>query len=397
MTLLPFSICASDFEYNGFYYTVLSYSDKTLELSANINSSGDEVVIPSIITYGNIDFTVISIGKYAFTGCDYKSIIIPTSITAINEFAFSGSGIETFSWPSNIETMNCGMFYDCRNLKTVVLPPTLKKIYGNNSFGYSGVDKKGAFEKCSSLEDIILPESLEVLDGSTFYGCESLKTINIPSKIKQIHEGTFCSTGLESITIPKQIEYIYSQAFDFCPYLKEVVIDKESELKSIGYWAFRQSSFTHIDLPVDLEAIYKFERLESEQNALPRTLKSITLPNNKLTIINGDYRVHNLEKIYSRNMNPEPISIDDFNINTVLFGTLYVPIGTISKYKETEGWKDFSNIQECDGNTNIDNISLQDNKIKSVYSINGAKRKVRKKGLNIIQNSDGSVKKVVVK
>ena len=127
MTLLPFSICASDFEYNGFYYTVLSYSDKTLELSANINSSGDEVVIPSIITYGNIDFTVISIGKYAFTGCDYKSIIIPTSITAINEFAFSGSGIETFSWPSNIETMNCGMFYYCRNLKTVVLPPTLKK------------------------------------------------------------------------------------------------------------------------------------------------------------------------------------------------------------------------------------------------------------------------------
>ncbi len=49
-----------------------------------------------------------------------------------------------------------------------------------------------------------------------------------------------------------------------------------------------------------------------------------------------------------------------FSQNTFLNATLYVPKGTIEKYKATDGWKDFVFIEEGEGITNgIANIPAQ--------------------------------------
>ena len=50
--------------------------------------------------------------------------------------------------------------------------------------------------------------------------------------------------------------------------------------------------------------------------------------------------------------NPFEIKSGTFSKNTFLNATLYVPKGTINKYKATEGWKDFLFIEEGDGSTN---------------------------------------------
>ena len=50
--------------------------------------------------------------------------------------------------------------------------------------------------------------------------------------------------------------------------------------------------------------------------------------------------------------NPFEIKSGTFSKSTLLNSTLYVPKGTINKYKSTAGWKDFVFIEEGDGSTN---------------------------------------------
>ena len=80
---------------------------------------------------------------------------------------------------------------------------------------------------------------------------------------------------------------------------------------------------------------------------LCKGVTSITIPKSIIEIGNSAfYGCNNLSNIVLSIM--EPLSIWDgtFSENTLMNATLYVPNGTIDKYKTTEGWKDFAHIEE---------------------------------------------------
>ena len=84
-----------------------------------------------------------------------------------------------------------------------------------------------------------------------------------------------------------------------------------------------------------------------------------------------------------------------FSQKTFNNATLYVPIGTIDKYKATDGWKDFAHIKESDM-SGINTVETDNSEI-SRYSLNGNKLPSSTKGINIIKMKDGTTKKVLVK
>ena len=75
-------------------------------------------------------------------------------------------------------------FEDCKNLKYIEIPTTIKYIDGM------------AFSGCDSLENILVPTSVDTIGLGAFRCCPSLKTVYIPKSTK-VHEDAFRNECLE--------------------------------------------------------------------------------------------------------------------------------------------------------------------------------------------------------
>ena len=109
-----------------------------------------------------------------------------------------------------VEKIESMAFYDCPNLKRVIMPGV--KIVENNAFGdcFALTDVECgkleiigyAFARCYSLRSINLP-SARVVGDWTFGDCNDLTDVRFSNKLERIEGGAFLRcTSLERITIP---------------------------------------------------------------------------------------------------------------------------------------------------------------------------------------------------
>ena len=223
-------------------------------------------------------------------------------------------------------------FYDCSGLTSVTISNSVTSI-GNS-----------AFSSCSGLTSVTIPNSVTSIGNYAFSMCSGLTSVTIPNSVTSIgnHAFRYCF-GLTSVTIPNSVTSIGDEAFYDCSGLTSVTIG--SGVTSIG-----NNAFDGVDIPTVISLIEN-----------PFTITGKT----------SDYRT--------------------FSQNTFNNATLYVPNGTIDKYKATDGWKDFANIKE--GNPTAINVveNIEENKAV-IYNLNGVRQSGPKKGINIING-----KKVVLK
>jgi len=101
-----------------------------------------------------------------FTDCSsLTSVTIPESVTAIWDYAFSGCPFTEIKLPSELSEICSGTFYNCKNLKEIKIP---EKVTTIGSY---------AFYNCSLLTSVELPKTVTEIIWYAFLGCNAITDV----------------------------------------------------------------------------------------------------------------------------------------------------------------------------------------------------------------------------
>ena len=143
-----------------------------------------------------------------------------------------------FKWFVSVGSILGYTFYNCNKLKSITLPSCITNI------------GKNAFASCTSLTSIDIPDSVTEIKENAFYNCTSLISINLPKGITSISSGVFQNCGsLTSITIPDGVTSIKGEAFRDCEDLTS--IDIPDSVTEINDTAFSRCNSLNINVSSD--------------------------------------------------------------------------------------------------------------------------------------------------
>ena len=142
-----------------------------------------------------------SIGTMAFQAVSLKKVILPDSVTQVDNAAFRYTDIESIRFSKNMKKLSDEVVFYCENLKTVTLPEKLETI-GKEAFSY-----------CKSLKKIKLPKKLKTVKEEAFKECRCVKTLTIPKTVKTFEKSAlYANHSLRKVVNHSSIKITLSHA-----------------------------------------------------------------------------------------------------------------------------------------------------------------------------------------
>lgn len=249
------------FEYQGVIYDVIDAEAKTAKVSRGNVVSGD-IVIPSTVSDGENEFTVIEIETRAFADCggltslkmpetvttigtsifrnctDLRNAELSSNLTEIPNLTFGAcSSLYEIRIPNSVSLIGSTAFKDCTSLKDFYIEDgpepitiytlwikdlSIKNLYvGRELKLQQSSNLTTATNFCPNLESIILATNINVFPQKLFEDCVMLKTVSITCPITQIPDKAFsgCSS-LEELSLPESVKQIGNYAFEGCAFTR---------------------------------------------------------------------------------------------------------------------------------------------------------------------------------
>ena len=235
---------------NGIYYKIKS--DGTLEVTG-LDKSTTVADIPSSITVNGAKYRVTSIGARAFEGrSDITYLSLQYSIKSIGEYAFIDCGSNMTVNIANLEAwckMELGnehkvLLYDVETT-SISIPETVTSI------------GKYTFYQCKSLTSLYISGSVTSIGSSAFEDCTGLTSVTLSEGLASIGGSSFegCS-GITSITIPSTVTSIALNAFKECNSLNDIT-SKIQQPFAIEENVFNTYSTATLKVPVGTKSAYQ--------------------------------------------------------------------------------------------------------------------------------------------
>ena len=181
-----------------------------------------------------ISSNVLSVGKFAFSDCVNLSKVVfeeESQLTSIGDAAFNSSGVINIELPSSVTYIGDGAFNYCYDLTNIILPDTLLDLGAN------------MFVRCKNLQYVQLPSVIESIPDSMFLDCGSLTFIELPKTVVTIKNSAFrYCTNLAKIELPSVLTNIGEYAFESCRNLYEIINNSDLPLK-IGNQDYGQIAY----------------------------------------------------------------------------------------------------------------------------------------------------------
>jgi len=294
-----------------------------------------------------------TIGAYMFYNCSkLSSIILPNSVTLIDNNSFQFSGLTGISIPPNVTTIDSYAFSGCSKLKTVSIEDgtvellfaryytsvnhfinsPIETLYlGRNVYNTYGARdifhistlkfvtfgnevttiRDDSFYNCTGLQSLIFGNALTSIGNNAFFGCSNLTgTLIIPNKVTTIGSSAFqnCSS-LASVTIPNAVTTIGGSAFSGCRNLKEVTIENGTVELTFTYQIntaehFKNCPIETLNLGRNINNYFAGDPFRDNS-----ALKTVTIGNDVTAINNNSF--YNCTGLHSLTLGNSIITIGD--------------------------------------------------------------------------------------
>lgn len=237
----------------------------------------------------------------AFSGCIFKSIVMPKSLKYIGPETFSCSSLQNITFEEGSQLSDiCALAFACSDLESIEIPANVTFIGG------------AAFSCCTSLVSISFQSTSKL--SSILYDITRYN-----NNTKDYELGTFYScTALTSITLPASLTEIAQYSFYGCTALKTIKFSENSTLATIGDYGFYDCPVLHT---VDMSNCNQVTKIgASAFNS------------------SDEMRLFKIGTVVPPTCGSTPFgAVGNYSV-------LKVPDGAVTQYQSASGWKDFASI-----------------------------------------------------
>lgn len=351
----------------------------------------------------------IEIGSHAFADCGIlTSIVIPETVTVIDDNAFAGSGLTDLVIPENVTSLGSYAMWGCANLSNAKLPDNLTQLpegllqqtslesftLGSNIVKIGG----NVFKDCVNLKEVKGLEKVEQIDRYAFNNCSSLEKVDFGTGLKSIGIESFANCiKLGDVAIPASVEYIGNLAFNNCQTMTKIDVDPaNTAYKSIDGILYSADGSCAITSPAghpdDITISDGVATIGTSCFEVNLKLTKVVLPATVTKVENEAFKgCTGLATLYCNAVVPPTVGWRDvFLAVPVTSCDLIVPEGSEDAYKNAEGWKEFNKIT-----TGVESIIIDSQNSDNWFDIDGLRRGTNDRGILIRRSPDGKTQKIL--